>query len=158
MDEKQQLMDLYKEFMYTKENFVNRSFATNKFYIIAVTLCLFALAAIKEYGNSTGSVLVVAIAIAGFAFSFLLWANQDAYTYLLKIKFGNVIDKMEEAFCFKPCVEEKTALVENAQKKRNYVFTDIQKTFALATMVIFTAAFFWDIVPIALNNWFSNII
>lgn len=157
MEEKQQMMELYKEFMYTKENFVNRSFATNKFYIVAVTVCLLAIAAIKEYVAPTGSVFVVAIALAGFAFSFLLWANQDAYSYLLRIKFGSVIDRMEESFCFKPCVEEKNALRENASKKKNFVFTDIQKTFALATMAIFTAAFFWDLIPIVYNSWFGNV-
>ena len=153
MDEQQQMMDLYREFMYTKENFVSRSFATNKFYIIAVTICLFLLAGIKEYINPTGSISVVAISVAGFAFAFLLWANQDAYSYLLKIKFNNVIDRIEEAFCFKPCVEEKKALIENAQKKRNFVFTDVQKAFALTAMVIFTASFFWDLIPIFMNSW-----
>ena len=76
MDDKQQLMELYKEFMYTKENFVSRSFATNKFYIVIVTICLFLLAWLKEYMGATASMSVVAVSVAGFAFAFLLWANQ----------------------------------------------------------------------------------
>ena len=107
MDEKQQLLELYKEFIYTKENFVSSSFATNKFYIVALTLCLFALAGLKEYAPAatslsdiTGSVTVLAVALAGMIFSLLLWANQDAYAYLLKLKFNYVIDKMEERFAY----------------------------------------------------------
>ena len=86
-------------------------------------------------------------------FSFLLWANKDEYAYLLKIKFNAVIDKMEEQFCFKPCVEEKVAIVENAKKKKNYVFANAQKLFALASLAIFLAAFLWDFIPIVIENW-----
>ncbi len=151
MDEKQQMMELYKEFMKTKENFVNRSFATNKFYIVMVTLCLLALAAVKQFVMPTGSLFALGLSIAGLAFAILLWANQDAYAYLLKIKFNNVIDKMEESFCFKPCVEEKNALIENAKSKKNYVFTNFQKSFALITLAIFIASFIADIAPFVIN-------
>ena len=160
MDEKQQLLELYKEFIYTKENFVSRSFATNKFYIIALTLCLFILAGLTEYGPATGpltdpagSVMVVAVALAGMIFSLLLWANQDAYSYLLRLKFNYVIDKMEEQLCFQPCIKEKEAIKEQAKKKRNYVFADVQKTFALASMAIFLAAFLWNLIPMILSAW-----
>ncbi|MBQ7450517.1 hypothetical protein IJS77_03795 [bacterium] len=152
MDDKQQIIELYKEFMYTKENFVSRSFATNKFYIVAITLCFVIMAALKEFNVVDGSLTVVAIAIAGFAFSLLLWANQDAYSYLLRIKFSSVIDKMEESFSFQPCIEEKKALIENAKKKKNFVFANIQKTFALVTMAIFLATFVYDFLQYFVNN------
>lgn len=153
MDNKQELMELYKEFIYTKENFVNRSFATNKFYIIAIAICFIVLGALKEYFGADGSLTVVAVALAGAAFSLLLWSNQDAYSYLLRIKFSAVIDKMEENFCFKPCVEEKNAIIEDKKRKRNYVFSNIQKVFALATMTIFIIAFFYDLLQYTLSNW-----
>ena len=152
MDDKQQVLELYKEFVATKENFVSRSFATNKFYIVAITICFIIMAALKEYSAVDGSLTVVAIAIAGFAFSLLLWANQDAYSYLLRIKFSAVIDKMEESFAFKPCIEEKNALIENAKKKKNFVFANIQKSFALATMAIFLATFVYDLLQYVVNN------
>lgn len=147
MDEKQQLMELYKEFIYTKENFVDRSFATNKFYIISLTLCLLVLAWIKDYLPTANSMLVIAISMAGMIFSFLLWANHDAYSYLLKIKFSAVIDEIEKQFCFQPCIAEKEALVENAKNKKNFVFANTQKVFALVTMTIFFAAFLWEFCP-----------
>ncbi len=153
MDEKQQLMELYKEFIYTKENFVSRSFATNKFYIVVLTLCMFGLVGLKEYANATSSISVLAVALAGMVFSLLLWANQDAYAYLLKLKFSAVIDKMEEQMCFQPCIKEKEAIIDQAKKKRNYVFADVQKTFALTTFAIFMAAFIWDITPIIADTW-----
>ena len=146
MDEKQQLMDLYKEFMYTKENFVDRSFATNKFYIVALTVCLVIVTIIKEFYEPSGSLVNVAVSLIGFAFSLLLWANHDAYSYLLRIKFGSVIDEMEKQFCFQPCIKEKEALIENAKKKKNYVFSNIQKFFALVSMGIFTAVFCYDLI------------
>ena len=136
--------------MYTKENFVSRSFSTNKFYIIAITICLFVVAAIMEYTHpAAGSLSIVAVSLAGFSFSLLLWANQDAYAYLLRLKFGSVIDKMEEQFCFQPCVKEKEAIIENAKKKRNYVFADVQKTFALTTMSIFLASFLYNLIQVS---------
>ena len=151
MDTKQEMMELYKEFMYTKENFVDRSFATNKFYMIAITVCLLAFTICRELYHLGGSITVLAIAGAGMAFSLLLWANQDAYTYLLRVKFSAVIDKMEEQFCFKPCVEEKNAIIENAKNRRNYIFTNIQKTFALVALAVFLASFLWDFVPIIIG-------
>ena len=160
MDQKQELLELYKEFIYTKENFVNRSFATNKFYIVALTICLFIIAALKEYAqvvnslaNTSGSFTFMAVALAGMIFSILLWANQDAYAYLIKIKFKNVIDKMEEQFCFQPCIQEKEAIIEQAKKKRNYIFTDFQKAYALVAMTIFLAIFLGNLVTIAISSW-----
>lgn len=155
MDEKHQMLELYKEFMYTKENFVSRSFATNKFYIIITTLCLLTIAVMKEFLQTNASISVVAVSLAGFAFAFLLWANQDAYSYLLKIKFSKVIDEMEKSFCFQPCVAEKEALKADAKNRRNFMFTDVQKIFALVAMAIFIASFFWDLIPIIYNSWFK---
>ena len=149
MDEKEQMLELYKEFLRGKERFVDRTFATNKFYVTMVAACLIALGAFKEFVHPSGSLFALGISIAGFAFAILLWANQDAYAYLLKIKFANVIDKMEEAFCFKPYVEEKNALIENAKKKKNYIFTNFQKGFALVALAIFIASFICDFIPIA---------
>ena len=153
MDEKQQLMELYKEFIYTKENFVSRSFATNKFYIVILTLCLLALVWLVDSTHSSGSVMIIALSLAGMTFALLLWANQDAYAYLLKLKFNAVIDKMEEQFCFQPCIKEKEAIIDQAKKKRNYVFADVQKTFALIGFAIFMAAFLWNFIPILCDTW-----
>ena len=153
MDEKQQLMELYKEFIYTKENFVNRSFATNKFYIITIAVCLILAAIAKDNINTFGSLTFIAITLSGFAFSLLLFANQDAYAYLLKVKFSAVIDKIEENFCFKPCVEEKNAIVEDKKRKRNFIFSNIQKTYALIAMVIFLFAFLYELVIYGVTIW-----
>ena len=160
MDEKQQLLELYKEFIYTKENFVNRSFATNKFYIVALTICLFIIAALKEYArvanslaNTSGSFTFMAVALAGLIFSILLWANQDAYAYLIRLKFSHVIDKMEEQFCFQPSIKEKEAIIEQAKKKRNYLFTDFQKAYALVAAVIFLTIFLMNLVPMVVSSW-----
>ena len=102
MDQKQELLELYKEFIYTKENFVNRAFATNKFYIVALTICLFIIAALKEYAqtvnslaNTSGSITFMAISLAGMIFSILLWANQDAYAYLIRLKFSHDVFQMK---------------------------------------------------------------
>lgn len=153
MEEKHQLLELYKEFIYTKENFINRSFATNKFYIVALTLCLFANVALMEYANARNSITISAISLAGMFFSLLLWANQDAYAYLIKIKFNNVIDKMEEYFAFKPCVEEKNAIIEQAKNKKNFLFADVQKTYALIAMALFLATFLWELIPLIISNY-----
>lgn len=153
MDEKQQLMDLYKEFMETKENFVNRSFATNKFYIIAIAICLVLAAIAKDNLNIFGPLTFIAITLSGFAFSLLLFANQDAYAYLLKVKFSAVIDKMEESFPFKPCIEEKNAIIEDKKRKRNFVFSNIQKNYALIAMVIFFFAFLYELIIYGVTVW-----
>lgn len=153
MDEQQQVMELYKEFIYTKENFVSRSFATNKFYLVVIVVCLILLGVLKEFFVKDGSLTVIAIGIAGFASSLLLWSNQDAYAYLLRIKFSAVIDKMEERFCFQPCVEEKNAIVKNAKERKTYIFADVQKLFAVISMVIFLAAALYDLIQYAVINW-----
>ena len=153
MEDKHQLMELYKEFMYTKENFVNRSFATNKFYIVVIITCLLLLGVLKEFVVQDGSLTVVAVGLAGFACSLLLWSNQDAYSYLLRIKFSAVIDKIEEKFCFQPCIEEKKALIENAKTRKTYIFADVQKLFAVITMVVFLAACTYDLIQYFVITW-----
>ena len=153
MDENQQLLELYKEFTYTKENFVNRSFSTNKFYIVIIILLLFGLGLLKEFFVQDGSLTVIAVGLAGFACSLLLWSNQDAYSYLLRIKFSAVIDKMEEKFCFQPCIEELKAIKQNAKDRKTYIFADVQKLFAVVTMMIFLAASVYDLIQYFLITW-----
>ena len=153
MEEKQEIMELYKEFTYTKENFVNRSFGTNKFYIVIIILLLIVLGVLKEFIVKDGSLTVVAIGLAGFACSLLLWSNQDAYAYLLKIKFSAVIDKMEEKFSFQPCIEELKAIRKNAKDRKTYVFADVQKLFAVVTMMIFLAAAVYDLIQYFIITW-----
>ena len=153
MEEKQEIMELYKEFTYTKENFVNRSFAVNKFYIVIITILLISLGVIKEFFVKDGSLTAIAVGLSGFACSLLLWSNQDAYSYLLKIKFSAVIDKMEEKFCFQPCIEELKAIRQNAKDRKTYVFADVQKLFAVITMMIFLAAAVYDLIQYFMITW-----
>jgi len=153
MDNKEELLALYSEFMKTKENFVNRSFATNKFYVVAVTIAVVVLAYMKEFVTLDMSLVVMAVSVAGMAFSALLWANQDAYAYLIKLKFNAVIDEMEKQMCFQPCIKEKEAIVDQAKRRKNYVFADVQKLFALVLFAVFLAAFLWDFAPRVYDAW-----
>ena len=50
-------------------------------------------------------------------------------------------------------IKEKEAIIEQAKKKRNYLFTDFQKAYALVAAVIFLTIFLMNLVPMVVSSW-----
>lgn len=146
MDREEKVLQEYILYVQHKENFVNRTFDANKFYLIAalVVLCIsvpvtfaFALAPVVNIFGIIFSVIGMVLCI--------LWKmNINAYKRLLKIKFQNVIERLEDELPVKPYQMESEALKE--QKQKGFMFADMQTILSFVIFVAFAATFIFDIL------------
>ena len=146
MDKDEQLLECYKLYIESKERFTDRSFRTNKFYLV---LIIILMSAVAYYSNgTTSSAFIAVLSGLGFAISALWWFNQDSYQYLIKVKYKNVIEEMEKQLPFAACTEEFKAAQEKAKKNNLFVFNNAHKTFAFLVLLIFLAFFIMNFTPI----------
>ena len=147
MDKEELIFREYKLYSEQKENFIDRNFRTNRFYMISFIAVIFAMIL-------TGNVVFISkisatliFSLIGFFICALWWMNVDAYNILIKIKYANVIEKIEESLPFKPFTEEYKG-IEEYRNKKVFMFSDFQKTIAVIGGLFFFAVFINEITPI----------
>ncbi len=147
MDKDELLLEEYKLYVKQKDNFVERNFSTNKFYMISIAVILLAMIFTNEivFMNRFSATLV--FSAIGIAVCALWWMNVDNYNILTKIKFTNVIEKMEESFSFKPFTEERKS-IEEFRNNKIFMFSDIQKLIAILTALFFFIIFVNEVTPL----------
>lgn len=80
----------------------------------------------------------------------MLWyLNQDSYSFLIKIKYANVLEEIENRLPIAPNQMEHAILNENLKKRHAFVFlfNDIQKFMAVILFLLFLTYFLIDIIP-----------
>ena len=94
MDRDELILREYESYCAQKENFIDRNFRTNKFYMTAIVVLIFALIYTSNivFLNKISATLV--FALLGVSVSALWWMNVDSYNTLIKIKYSNVIEKI----------------------------------------------------------------
>lgn len=147
MDREELIFQEYKMYTEQKENFVDRNFRTNRFYMISFVAIIFAMI-------FTGNVVFMSFLSATLLFSLigisvcvLWWMNVDSYNTLIKIKFSNVIEAIEEKLPVKPYTDEFKG-IEEFRNKKIFLFSDIQKIIAALGALFFFAVFVSEISPI----------
>ena len=65
-------------------------------------------------------------AFFGVAISSLWWMNVDSYNTLIKIKYADVIEKIEEKLPICPYTDEYKS-IEEFKNRKIFMFSDIQK-------------------------------
>lgn len=142
MDYQEVLTRLYSEYVVSKDKFVERSFLTNRFYlVITFALLLFQFWQLDHITHVTGLFIITAALGMG---SSLLWVlNHDAYSYLIKIKLAGVLEKMEEHLPVKPSTLEHDAIIEH-NKKQKIMFADYQKGMGFSAFLIFFSLFLFS--------------
>ena len=147
MDKDELIFSEYKQYCEQKENFIDRNFKTNKFYMVAVVALIFALI-------FTGNVVflhrisaTLVFSIFGVAAASLWWMNVDSYNTLIKIKYANVIEKIEEQLPVKPFTEEYKG-IEEFRKNKVFMFSDMQKFIAAFAALFFFAVCISELTPI----------
>ena len=76
----------------------------------------------------------------------VLWKmNINAYKKLLKIKFQNVIERLEDELPVKPYQMESQALRENKQTK-GFMFSDMQTILSFVIFIAFAFNFVFDLI------------
>ena len=147
MDRDELIFREYKVYTEQKENFIDRNFNTNKFYMISIIVILLAMIYTGNVVFMERITATLVFSIIGISFCALWWMNVDSYNTLIKIKFANVIEKIEEKFPVKPFTDEYKG-IEEFRDKKVFMFSDIQKLIAVLGALFFFAVFVSEISPI----------
>lgn len=149
MDREEIIFSEYKLYSEQKENFINRNFATNRFYMVSLFVVLIAMIYTGNvvFLNRISATLV--FALAGTFVCALWWMNVDSYNTLIKVKYADVLEKIEEKFPVKPYTDEYKG-IENFRKNKVFMFADIQKIVAVIFALFFFAVFMNEFTPICM--------
>ena len=150
MDRDELIFQEYKLYAEQKENFIDRNFNTNRFYMISFVAIIFAMI-------FTGNVVFMSKISATLVFSFigicvcsLWWMNVDSYNTLIKIKFATVLESIEEKLPVKPFTEEFKG-IEEFRNNKVFMFSDIQKFIAVIGALFFFAVFVSEVTPLVIK-------
>ena len=150
MDRDELIFQEYKLYAEQKENFIDSNFRTNRVYMISFVAIIFAMI-------FTGNVIFMSKISATLIFSLigifvcaLWWMNVDSYNTLIKIKFANVIEKIEEKLPVKPFTDEYKG-IEEFRNNKVFMFSDIQKLIAVFGALFFFAVFVSEFSPLVIK-------
>ena len=150
MDRDELIFSEYKMYTEQKENFIDRNFKTNRFYMIAVFALIFALIYTGNivFLNKVSATLV--FALIGVAVCSLWWMNVDSYNMLIKVKYANVIEKIEEKLPIQPFTEEYKG-IDEFRKNKVFMFSDIQKIVSVCAALFFFAVCVSELSPLVVS-------
>ena len=160
MDRDELILREYKMYSEQKENFIDRNFNTNRFYMASIFVLIIALIYTGNviFLNKISATLV--FSLMGTAVCTLWWMNVDSYNTLIKVKFANVLEKIEEKLPVKPFTDEYKG-IEDFKNNKVFMFSDIQKLIAVTAALFFFAVFVSEITPLVMtifNKVFSLIV
>ena len=135
MDRDELIFREYKLYAEQKENFIDRNFRTNRFYMISFVAIIFAMIFTGNIVFMSKISATLIFSLIGISVCALWWMNVDSYNTLIKIKFANVIERIEEKLPVKPFTEEYKGIQEFKSNKV-FMFSDIQKLIAVFWCVI----------------------
>lgn len=160
MDRDELILREYKMYSEQKENFIDRNFNTNRFYMASIFVLIIALIYTGNviFLNKISATLV--FSLMGTAICTLWWMNVDSYNTLIKVKFANVLERIEEKLPVKPFTDEYKG-IEDFRNNKVFMFSDIQKLIAVTAALFFFAVFVSEITPLVMtifNKVFSLIV
>ena len=124
MDIEELKFNQYKLYSEQKEQFTNRSFMINRFYMVMVVVLIPLILLFGGMGFPYRISAALILALIGIMVSVLWWLNMDSYNMLVKIKFSEVLDKMERELPFQPYLNELEAIkAYNKDKQCSFIFT-----------------------------------
>ncbi len=149
MDRDELIFKEYESYCKQKENFINRNFVTNRFYMAAIVILIFAMIYTSNIIFLDKITATLVFALLGVSISALWWMNVDSYNTLIKIKYSDVIEKIEEKFPVKPFTDEYAGIAES-RKNKIFMFSDIQKLIAAGSALFFFAVCISEITPLVI--------
>ena len=150
MDRDELIFQEYKLYAEQKENFIDRNFRTNRFYMISFVAIIFAMIFTGNVVFMSKISATLLFSLIGISVCALWWMNVDSYNILIKIKFANVIEMLEEKLPVKPFTEEYKG-IEDFRNKKVFMFSDIQKLIAVFGALFFFAVFVSEFTPIVVK-------
>lgn len=146
MQKEDLIFEQYKMYAEQKEKFIDRSFMTNKFYMVVIIALLLLVFAFK--GVILGRVsLSLIYSLAGMFICVLWWINMDTYNFLIKIKLAKVIEELEKSLPVMPYTMEFKSVQYYQKNKKMFLFTDLQKIFAVFCLLLFFILSMVELVP-----------
>ena len=100
MDRDELIFQEYKLYAEQKENFIDRNFNTNRFYMISFVAIIFAMIFTGNVVFMSKISATLIFSLIGISVCSLWWMNVDSYNTLIKIKFANVLETIEEKYSF----------------------------------------------------------
>ena len=85
MDREQLIFEEYKLYAEQKENFIDRNFKTNRFYMMSFLVVIFAMIFTGNVVFMEKISATLLFASVGIAVCILWWMNVDSYNTLIKI-------------------------------------------------------------------------
>lgn len=149
MDRDELIFQEYKLYAEQKENFIDRNFRTNRFYMVSFVVLIFAMIYTGNVVFMERLSATLVFSLIGVAICALWWMNVDSYNILIKIKFANVIEAIEEKLPVKPFTGEFKGIQEFRENKV-FMFSDIQKFIAVIGALFFFAVFVSEASPIVI--------
>ena len=146
MEKDQLLLECYRIYTDSKERFIDRSFATNKFYLVIEVILLTITATLMTAYNNT--LIILLLSALGFFIGFLWWFNQDAYEQLIKTKYKDVLEVIEKDLPVAPTTMEYQASQKDAKERKAFVFQSAYKVLAFLVILAFLSFFVLNIMPI----------
>ena len=160
MDRDELIFREYKMYSEQKENFIDRNFKTNRFYMASILVLIVALIYTGNVVFLTKISATLVFALMGTAVSILWWMNVDSYNTLIKVKYANVLEKIEEKLPVKPFTDGYKG-IDDFKNNKVFMFSDIQKLIAVVAALFFFAVFISEITPLVMtvfNKVFSLIV
>ena len=155
MDRDELIFQEYKLYAEQKENFIDRNFRTNRFYMISFVAIIFAMIFTGNVVFMERISATLLFSLIGISICTLWWMNVDAYNTLIKIKFANVLEVLEEKLPVRPFTDEYKG-IEEFRNKKVFMFSDIQKLISIIGALFFFAVFVSEFSPL-LVRVFSKI-
>ena len=147
MDRDELMFQEYKLYAEQKENFIDRNFTTNRFYMISFVVIIFAMIFTGNVVFMNKITATLLFSVIGISVCALWWMNVDSYNTLIKIKFANVLEEIENKLPIKPFTDEYKG-IEEFKNKKIFMFSDIQKFIAVLGALFFFAVFVSEITPV----------
>lgn len=150
MDREELIFQEYKMYAEQKENFIDRNFRTNRFYMISFVAIIIAMIYTNNVVFLERISATLIFSLIGISVCALWWMNVDSYNTLIKVKFANVLERIEEKLPVKPFTEEYKG-IEEFRNNKVFVFSDIQKIVAVFGALFFFAVFVSEISPLVVR-------
>lgn len=73
---------------------------------------------------------------------------MDTYNCLIKIKFSKVLEEMEKQLPMQPYNMEYRAIRDFRKNKKMFLFSDMQKIFAIVLFLVFFILLLMEVIPL----------
>ena len=149
--DKELIFKQYKLYSEQKDNFINRSFRINRFYLCISLLLLILIPLTRGLIFAYNVPLGAFLAVFGMCSTALWWMNMDSYNILIKVKYSKVLDEMEKELPRQPYADEYKGIKDFRENKKMFMFSDIQKFFSAVLFLIFFVGLVESIIPVIIG-------